>query len=348
MAGKNFKEKPSANYNAEVKKLKNTPPERLYYIHGSEEYLSTHFLDALKTVCLPDGEDDFSYHRMSSELDFDELYQAINAVPFMTERTVVEIRNAELNKIKDPDRFVEVLKDIPDYCTVIFFQSSSYEPDGRAKLVKALKEIGCDLEFTEQSESSLVEWIGRRFGAMGKSIDFDAVMRLMFVSGHCMAKLIPEIEKIAAYTQSSRVTMKDVDMVANHIAEADVFELTDHISKREFGLAASTLAELLNNDENDPIAILALLSYNMRQLYAARLAIDNNMGAKYIMDVFSMRYDSLAKKLISSARGFTLPQLRRAIEICAETDYKMKSSSQNDEELLKEAIVRIAAGEICA
>ena len=58
-----------------------------------------------------------------------------------------------------------------------------------------------------------------------------------------------------------------------------------------------------------------------------------------------MKYDYIAAKLLTAAKGFTLTQLRRAVELCAETDYQMKSSGADPKELLKEAVLRIAAGE---
>ena len=63
------------------------------------------------------------------------------------------------------------------------------------------------------------------------------------------------------------------------------------------------------------------------------------------MDACGIKYEFIAKKLIASARGFTLPQLARAVELCADADYKIKSSSTDDTELLKELVLRIAAGE---
>ncbi len=48
---------------------------------------------------------------------------------------------------------------------------------------------------------------------------------------------------------------------------------------------------------------------------------------------------------MASARGFTAEQLKRAVELCAEADYQMKSSSADDTELLKEVVTRIIAGE---
>ena len=77
----------------------------------------------------------------------------------------------------------------------------------------------------------------------------------------------------------------------------------------------------------------------------AKLAADKGMDTKYIMEVCSMKYEFHAVKLISAARGFSLQQLKRAVEICAETDFLLKSSGQNDRELMKDAVLRIAAGE---
>ena len=45
-----------------------------------------------------------------------------------------------------------------------------------------------------------------------------------------------------------------------------------------------------------------------------------------------------------AARGFTLEALERAVELCAETDYALKSSTADDKELLCDLLIRLAAG----
>ena len=346
MAKKNPKEeKKKLNYTAEIKLLNEEGPRNLYLMYGPEDYLREQFLAALKKSCLPQGEDDFSFRRINGpELDLTELARAVDSVPFMSERSFVEIRDVDINKIPEPDTFAAIIRDIPDYCTLCFVQSSGYEPDGRYKQIRALKEHAHVMEFVQQSQGQLYGWVGRRFAAAGKSIDFDAVQRLIFVSGDLMNHLIPEIEKIAAYTQSERVTVADVDAVAHHIPDADVFSITEFISKKEFNNAAELLAELLSDKSNDPIYILAILGFQFRRLYAARLALENGIEPVKLMDVCGLKYEFVAKKLMSSARGFSLQQLERAVEMCAETDYKMKSGSVDDRELLKELVIRIAAG----
>lgn len=346
MSKKNAKDEKKLSYSQELKLLRDEGPQRLYLLYGSEDYLREQFLLALKKLCLPEGEDDFSYKRLDGpELDVNALAGAIDAVPFMTERSFVELRGVDINKVKDADAAAKILTDIPDYCTVAFVQSAQYEPDGRLKLIKAIRANGHDMKFTQQSQGQLVDWITRRFAAAGKSADMDAVQRLIFISGDLMSRLIPEIEKVAAYAKGERVTVDDVEAVANHIPEAVVFSLSGHIAARRYESAAQTLAELLADKNNEPIMLLALLGAQMRKLYAARLAQEGGLGMKYIMDTCNIKYEFLAKNLAVSARGFTLPQLRRAVELCAEADYMMKSSSQDDDELLKEVVMRIASGE---
>ena len=263
-------------------------------------------------------------------------------MPFLCEHSFVEVRDADLNKLADPETCLKILEDIPDYCTVALVQSALFEPDGRLKFIKSLREIANELKFTQQSQGMLTDWIVRRFAAAGKSVELEAAQRLIFISGDLM---IPEIEKIAAYAKGDRVTTADVEAVAIHIPEAVIFEMTELIAQKKFNAAMSVLSELLSDKDNEPIAMLAVLAGQMRRLYGARLALEKKLGAKYVMEICAVKYDYIANKLLAAARGFRLPQLRQAVRLCAETDYKMKSGGGDAKELLKEAVLRIAAGE---
>lgn len=334
------------NYSAEIKKLKTDGPQNLYLLWGPEDYLREQYLSALRQICIPEGEDSFSYKRIDGpELDLQEFSAAVDAIPFMTERTLLELRDVDINKLKEPEQFQGIISDIPEYCTVVFVQNAQYEPDGRMKLVKTIRAKGTELKFTQQSQNMLESWVMRRFAAAGKRIEREAIQRLIFISGDLMNRLIPEIEKIASYAREELVSVEDVEAVASRIPEAVIFEMTDYISRQEYNSAFRVLAELLSDKNNEPIMMLAMLGAQMRKLYGARIAIDNELGSSFVMENCGIKLDFLAGKLISAARGFSAAQLKRAVEICAETDYRMKSSGGDSRELLKEAVLRIAAGE---
>ncbi len=346
MAKKNAKEENKLNYTAEVRALRERGPERLYLLWGPEDYLREQYLLTLRKTCLPEGEDSFSFRRINGpELDVRQLQQALDAIPFLTERSFVELRDVDLNKAAEPEALLAALRDIPDYCTVVFAQNARFEPDGRTKLLKGIRAIARELKFTPASQGQLIDWIIRRFAALGKGVELEAIQRLILISGDLMSRLIPEIEKIAAYAKGEKVSVADVEAVAHHIPEAVIFDMTDYIAQKKYNAALSVLSELMADKNNEPIPILALLGMQMLRLYAARLAIDRGLGAKYVMEVCALKYDFIATKLLQSARGFSLGQLRRAVELCAEADYKIKSSSLDDRALLTETVLRIAAGE---
>ena len=194
------------NYAAEVRVLKERGPERLYFLWGPEDYLREQYLLQLKKKCLPEGEDSFSYKRVDGPtLDLLWFREALDAMPFLTERSFIELRDVDLNKLSDAEAFTKLLTDIPDYCTVAFVQNAQFEPDGRLRAVKTLRSEGRELKFTQQSQGMLTDWIVRRFAAAGKGIELAAAQRLIFISGDLMSRLIPEIEKIAAYAKGDKV-----------------------------------------------------------------------------------------------------------------------------------------------
>jgi DNA polymerase III delta subunit len=63
------------------------------------------------------------------------------------------------------------------------------------------------------------------------------------------------------------------------------------------------------------------------------------------MKTCGLKYDFMANRLLNNAKGFSLGRLARAVELCAETDYRMKSSSADDEALLKELLLHLALGD---
>lgn len=333
------------DYGEAIRKLRREGPKPLYFLWGPEDYLREDYLAKLRSLCLPEGEDSFSYKRLNGPtMDLNQLRDAVDAMPFLTERSFVELRDLDLGGLGEEEgkRFLKILSDIPEYCTVALVQGVQFTPDGRLKTIKTLRGMAEELKFTSQSLGKLSDWIVRRFAAAGKQIDLDTAQHLIFLCGDLMNRLIPEIEKIAAYARGPKVTTADVDAVADHIPEADVFTMTDYIAQRRYDSALSVLAELLADRRNDAFGIHALLSSQMRRLYAAAVILDRGGGVPELMDTLNLK-EYPARLLLQAARRYTTEKLRRAVEICAETEYLAKSGGGDMNRLLPEAVLRIAA-----
>lgn len=333
------------DYGKLKKSLKEEGLQRVYLLYGPEEYLRDDFASLLKRTCLPDGEDDFSYKRLNQEnFSARALEDAVEALPFLTERTFVEVRGVDLNRLKEAegDKVTKLIGDIPDYCTLVFVQDGNYEPDGRKKTVKAIRKYGRDVNFTEQAQSNIVKWVRKRFAAYGKSIFPETAEYLVNFSGHFMQQLIPEIEKIAAYTSADTIVREDIEAVASKSVETAVFELSDKLAVRDYDGAAEVMGELLGKKDTEPIMLLAMIGNQMRNIYAAKISESDKRDGNYLAEVTGVRYDFLLQKLRNHAKKFSTARLERAVELCADTDYLMKSNGEEDENLLKELLIKLA------
>jgi DNA polymerase-3 subunit delta len=340
------KQDPGANYRDEVRRLREAGPERLYVLCGEEEYLREQFLQEIKKNCLPGGEDDFSFHRFDgATLSLPALADAVDAVPFLTDRTLLEVRGYDTNKLAEADakRLIALIDDLPDYCTLVFVMDAAFALDGRLKITKALQKQGRVLHFQGQDSATLVRWVARRFDAVGKRVTVPDAEYLILITGGLMNRMIPEIEKVGAYAKGEAVTRADIDAVVQKVPDAVVFEMTDLIAERRGDAVMQKLSELLSDKNNDPIALLAAVGNQMRRLYAAKCAASERLSGADLMELCGVRYDFIAQKLTQSARGFSMQQLAHAVQLCAETDFAMKRSGTDNTELLKELLLRLLA-----
>lgn len=102
------------------------------------------------------------------------------------------------------------------------------------KLSGVIRDKGAEVAFVRQGQSDLVDWIVRRFRALGHDIDTADAQYLIFLCGDLMNGLISEIGKIGAYAQNRRVTRQDIDAVAIPVIDAVVFQMTDALHRKEW------------------------------------------------------------------------------------------------------------------
>lgn len=341
MAGK----REALDYGALRRTLQAEGPKRAYLLYGEEDYLKEQFSGDIRAACLPEGGEEWNYRRLDGPLvDMGALEEAVSAVPFLGARTLVELRDFEINACKEADaaRLRAVTEDLPEYCTLLITLPAGYEPDGRLSAFKAVKKAGTVLEFTAQSQGQLMGWIVRRFAALGKDVSRPACEQLIFMTGGLMGRMVPEIEKLAAYVKGETVAEGDVRAVVIQFPEASVFELGEQIAGGQYAKAAATLQGLFDM-RTEPIMILAMLGRSLRQLYTARLLLDRGQGARELMAELDLRYEFIARRLLAGAKNFDAAALGAALRRMASADLEMKSSrSGSGAELLTELLLSFA------
>lgn len=314
----------------------------LYVFHGEETYLRDRSLQALKELLLTGGLDDFNYHAISGkDYTLSRLHEAVDAVPMMSERTMVVVTDWDMDK-GDKEGLLELLGDLPDYvCLIFVYDTIEYKPDNRSKLPKLVKEKGKVVNFTRQDSKKLSRWIDARFQALGHEISDGDASYLISRCGDLMTGLISEIEKIAAYAKRRQVTRQEIDAVTTPQLDAVIFNLTDAIAAKNFDRSFQILGDLLHMQE-PPIGILASLAKQVRKLYTARLALDEGRDIKWFMELWAIRWSFQAEKLYEAARRFSYDWYHWALLRCEDADLRLKSTGADGQEVLVELLLEMA------
>ena len=310
--------------------------QNIYIFHGEETYLRTRYLQQVRQLLIPAGFEEFNDHHLNGKgLTVQTLSETVEAMPMMAQHTLVTVEDMDLFKLDEGQRnaLIGLLGDFPEYCTLIFiYDTLSYKRDGKMKkLCAALDDHVCVVEFAQQERQQLVNWLRRRFAALGHDIDPTTADHMLFTCGTLMTELVPEIEKIAAYAKQERITIDDINAVADPILDARVFDMTNCITARKYDEAARVLSELLRM-QTEPIVILAAIGKELRRLYTARMALDAGKDRFWLKQLWGMSSDYPAKLLMQAARKVDHDWCSSAVIRCQKLDRRMKSERGMDSE----------------
>ena len=325
--------------------LKTVQPARLYVFYGEESFLLQHYLQQLRKKIIEELTASFNDHRFTAEtFDMQAFTDAVENLPMMAERTLVQVDDIDLFKLGEGDRehMIRLLSDIPDYCTVVFvYNTVEYKPDKRQKkLWEAISKHGTQVEFARQNQRELIAWVGRHFAAAGKRISNELCAYLIDITGGLMTTLSGEIDTICAFSGSEEIVRQDIDAVTEPVLDAVVFQMTDFLAAGKYAEALLKLQQLLKMQQ-EPIAILGAVGSQIRRIGAARTVLDCGKSSGELMKLCGMG-DYPARKTMDAARRFTPAFCAKASQLVLETDYAMKTSYDEPERLLELLILQLA------
>lgn len=325
--------------------LKQKKLGRLYFFHGEETFLLHHYLGQIQKVLLDPLTESFNFHRLNNEtFDLRGFADAVENMPMMAQATMVLVEDIDLFKLSEGDRtkIIEVLSDIPEYCTVVFtYITAPWKPDKRLKkLWEAVEKNGTIVEFAKQDQRDLAAWVTRHFAAREKRISTDLCLYLIDITGGTMTALSGEIDKICAYSGASEIKKTDIDAVTEPVLDAVVFQMTDLLSGGRYDEALLKLRQLLKMQQ-EPLAILGAVGGHFRRIGAARTLLDQGKTAYDLQKLCGIP-DYPARKTMEAARRFSSAFCKKASQLVLETDYRMKTSFDDPERLLELLLLSLA------
>ena len=319
---------------------------RFYIFHGEEMFLLRYYLEQMKKILVDDLTESFNYTRLTAEtFELQTFVDAVESFPMMADTTMVVVDDVDLFKLAEAERnkLAEVFSDIPDHCTVVFtYETVAWKPAKRyKKFWESIENAANVVEFAKQDQRDLIAWVQRHFAAAKKQIVPELCAYLIDITGGTMTALAGEISKIVSYSGAEHICKADIDAVVEPVLDAVVFQMTDMLSQGNYGAALLKLQTLLKMQQ-EPIPILGAIGGSFRRIATARTLLDNGQQPAMLQKLCAPMTDYAARKTMDAARRFSPEFCKKAAQLVVETDYKMKTSFDEQERLLELLILQLA------
>jgi DNA polymerase-3 subunit delta len=261
---------------------KTVPKHTLYVLSGEEDFLKRQVREKLFSVLLTPDELDLAPVVLSGDqLDYSTLRNELDTVPFLTSCRVVVVENAD-SFITAHRAALEQLAAHPLKINVLILEVKTFPETTRlAKALPDTAKIICKAPASYRLAAWCIEWAEHRYG---KQLAPEAAELLVNLAGSALGVLDQELAKLTtAVGQAQSIGVADVQRYVHRSRAADVFRILEAIGAGNPTEALSILEELLTEGE-DPLAILAPLSAQLRKLAAVARQVSTGKSLSAAMD----------------------------------------------------------------
>jgi DNA polymerase-3 subunit delta len=265
------------------------------------------------------------------EAGTNSILDAVQSLPFLSERKMVLIRNLGSNK-QAAELIEQIISSIGDSTELII-----YEPitDKRTSYYKVLKSKTQLEEYSDLDTGSLVNWLVNEVKKCAASLSSNDAKFLVERVGQNQELLFNELQKLITY--DPQITRANIELLCEPTPQSKIFELLDaaFAGNKSFALK---LYEEQRAQKVEPQAILAMVAWQLQILAIAKYAEGKPPGT-IAKDTGMSPYP--VTKAIGLARKTNEPKLKEMVQEIYEIDRRSKFSALDLDEALKTYITTL-------
>lgn len=311
--------------------------KRIHLLCGEEDYLRLQFRDKL-TSAMGGVPGSLAYNRFTGrDISAAEIIDLAETLPFMAERRVILIEESGWYKDGNDEMADYISSGICESTCIVFCEKSV---DKTRSMYKRTEKAGMVSEFIRMDENTLVSWIGSLMREQKLVISSADASYMVELVGDDMMALSAEISKLSAYCMDrGRVTREDIDIICSRRVEDRIFEMCEEVAMGRKTPAMRKYYDLLAL-RIDQIRILAMVTRHFNTLMKIKELDKYRRSDKLIAESVGHPEWSLKKYRAQNTR-YSFEELVRIVEMCAETDYGIKSGRIDKEVAVETMMVRL-------
>ena len=315
-----------------------------FVIYSEERLLMEQKLDELKKQYHITSEDMNQATYYPSDTPMNQILEDAMTPPFLSEYKMVIIKEPLfLTTSKQKETSDEEIAMFMDYIshdnptTVLVVYHDVHNFDERKKVVKSLRQNAKFFEIEKVGFHQLFKTTRQAILARGATIDDDALNLLLNRTGDDLYIIANQVEKLCLYSKT--ITKEDVNRLVSIPVEENVFELTNAILAHDMGKAMSIYQDLMITN-HEPIALIALISTSLRNLYQVKLLERKGYSDKEMVKVLGINPRAIYP-IRKNAQAFELSELIEKLNALSELDIKIKTGVIDKKKGLELFLIRL-------
>ncbi|MGD8331772.1 MAG: DNA polymerase III subunit delta [Acidobacteriota bacterium] len=299
----------------------------VYLITGSEEFLRRKAIEGILAAVTSDDEPDLAVERIDGDsARMADILDAARSLPLFLQVAEGPARAVLVSGFdggdKDDGEMLAAYLDAPVEATCLVLEAPAL--DKRRAAAKALAAsavtVQCD---PPEREADVRRWIENSAQARGFEISPEAIAYLLEMIGLDLQQLSQELDKVELFAAAGgRLEARQLERLLGRSREHSVFELTDALVAGHTDVALRVLNRLLDDGE-EPVRILAMVSWVIRQLITARDLSGRGCPERELLQQLGGRWDQRRRVLQKAARSEPRT-LNELLVRCARSDATVK------------------------
>lgn len=318
---------------------------KVYLIAGEENLLIKEALKSIeKAVNAGNLNREIFY---GAETCADEVSMAMQTMPFLSERRLVIVKDADRLRASEREKLAEFIKiSSQSSCLVIVWPEKIRPENQKSSLFEAVKESGIIVEFRRPYDNELPSWIQKEAEKRSKRITIGAVQCLIQESGSNLMDLRNEIEKLGLFTGANKeITLEDVELSSGRTKTANLNSLAEAVESKQIDTGLKIVEDLLSEGEI-PLKILSALYRVIRRLFYAKSLLEENKSSCQEIKQELRLHQYFDRNFFANLSRFSLEDLRGHIDAVLHADMELKTSSRTEALVFEELLLTLCGNGI--
>ena len=289
----------------------------IYLLEGDDAYFRMKGEEAIKAAFLQMPELNFTSFDGETLKGgaLTTLTSALESFPFMAEKRIIKVSSFYPSEHEYEQYLKNIFDNFPS-TTILIIVNPESRKGVDLKRRKSVTYIDC----SRADEETVAKWAYLTFRRAQINAPVDVCT---LIARYClcnMSRVALEVEKLIDYKKSGTLTREDVDELVFKDADYRIYEMTNAVSRRDFGKFIEIQSELCRKNGNETNLLSGLFSYfkNLLTILVSR-GCDAELAKLLKMKEYGV------KKSREQARSIGEASLKKYVEIIYSALSEIKS-----------------------